>query len=296
MEMKLRKITVRLVVALALAISSEAYAQLFDYDGMCYQLTTETTVGVLGDRDALGDVVIPEKVSYEGKEYTVTSIGEFSFAFSKIRSVVIPASVTEISPYAFSAIQDGEGPHRYSNPELTSIEVAADNPVFASKNGALFNKHFTTLILAPKKVKKFIVPPTVDTIDSFAFYDCVSLQHIEMPSSVVSIGSEAFRNCSSLISIELPSLLREIEYCAFANCTALTSIKIPDSIKIISGSCFAYCTSLKSVTIPSSVKLIEAYAFYGCESLRLVKIPSSVKVIEDRAFDSTVKLVREDVY
>ena len=48
MKMKLRKITVRLVVALAMAISSEAYAQVFDYDGMAYQLRTKTTVGVLG--------------------------------------------------------------------------------------------------------------------------------------------------------------------------------------------------------------------------------------------------------
>ena len=50
-----------------------------------------------------GDITIPEKVTYEGVEYTVTAIGEFSFAECAITSVTIPTSVTTIGDYAFAA-------------------------------------------------------------------------------------------------------------------------------------------------------------------------------------------------
>ncbi len=50
-----------------------------------------------------GDVVIPEKVDYNGTSYNVTSIGDraFSYCFS-LTAVTIPSSVTGIGQSAFS--------------------------------------------------------------------------------------------------------------------------------------------------------------------------------------------------
>ena len=48
-------------------------------------------------------LVIPEKVTYEGIEYTVTTIGSGTFARSKIKHLVIPPSVREIKWQAFRA-------------------------------------------------------------------------------------------------------------------------------------------------------------------------------------------------
>ena len=48
------------------------------------------------------EVVIPESVEYEGKNYNVTSIGEYAFAeCSGITAVTIPNSVISINKYAF---------------------------------------------------------------------------------------------------------------------------------------------------------------------------------------------------
>ena len=50
----------------------------------------------------IGNVVIPSKVTYEGEEYSVTSIGSSAFCdCSSLTSITLPESVTEIGNEAF---------------------------------------------------------------------------------------------------------------------------------------------------------------------------------------------------
>ena len=50
-----------------------------------------------------GAVIIPESVTYNGKTYSVTSIGDQAFAdCSGLTSVIIPNSLTYIGPGSFS--------------------------------------------------------------------------------------------------------------------------------------------------------------------------------------------------
>lgn len=49
-----------------------------------------------------GDIVIPEKVTYNGVECSVTSIGEDAFYYcTSLTSITIPNSVTSIGEDAF---------------------------------------------------------------------------------------------------------------------------------------------------------------------------------------------------
>ena len=51
------------------------------------------------------------------------------------------------------------------------------------------------------EITDLVIPNSVTSIGSWAFYDCSGLTSIEIPSSVTYIGSRAFYACSSLKEI-----------------------------------------------------------------------------------------------
>ena len=89
-----------------------ASAETVEIDGIWYNLvsndkTAEVTRNPNLDKWVLvgsysGTIQMLEKVTYEGVEYSVTSIGSYAFDnCSGLTSVTIPNSVTSIGSYAF---------------------------------------------------------------------------------------------------------------------------------------------------------------------------------------------------
>ncbi len=77
-------------------------------DGIYYNLDADNlTAAVTSTPDGVdeysGSISIPESVTYEGKEYSVTAIGQQAFSLcSGLTSLTIPNSVTSIEQGAFS--------------------------------------------------------------------------------------------------------------------------------------------------------------------------------------------------
>ncbi len=140
----------------------------------------------------------------------VTTIGDSAFkGCSKLTSVTIPNSVTSIGSSAFYGctsltsvtIPDcvrsiGYGAFNYCT-SLISITVDSNNKNYCSENGVLFNKDKTILIQYPAKSERinYIIPNTVEEIESYAFYNSLSLTSITIPRTTISIGSSAFGGC-----------------------------------------------------------------------------------------------------
>ena len=162
---------------------------------------------------------------------SVTVIGEDAFSYCSLTSIVIPSSVTSIHGSAFIHCSF-----------LTSIKVSSDNPVYDSRNdcNAIIEKPSNTLIAGCQKT---IIPNSVTSIGSCAFYGKLNQRTIVIPQSVKSIGDWAFAENYCLKTITFPNGLKSIGEFAFFGC-GFISITIPKSVTNLEESAFDSCYDL----------------------------------------------------
>ncbi len=263
-----------LLLILLLFSSFSALAYGCKVDGIYYNLNNDDKTASVtymyfyysssDNKDAyVGNIIIPESITYSETTYSVTSIGEWAFAdCSGLTSVTIPNSVTSISNNAFF---DCSG--------LTSVTIP--NSVTSIGNGAFKDCSGLTSVT---------IPNSVTSIGEGAFFGCSGLTTMTIPNSVTSIGDLVFYGCSGLTSVTISNSVTSIGYGVFYGCTGLTTMTIPNSVTSIGDSAFSGCSSLTTVTIPNSVTSIGKYAFYNCSGLSSVTIPNSVTSIGYGAF------------
>jgi len=181
---------------------------------------------------------------------------------SGLSSINIPASVINLN-FAWSDFQ--------SCNNLTAINVDANNTAYVSENGVLFNKDKTTLLQYPQKKTgtSYVIPNTVTTIASEAFYNCSALTSITIPNSVTNIGSSAFYNCtpaevsipdmSSSFTPLLTSSLRKLTLTNIGTITTstlnsvttnLTELNLPNTLTSIANGSLSRFTNLASLSVP----------------------------------------------
>lgn len=265
--MKNFKLRATLILAMLLChISASANTEIWQ-KGISYTLGNDGTAAVNGI-SRITAAIIPEKVTYDGIEYAVTSIKEYAFAFqSNLASVVIPNSVTDIGDAAFANCT-----------RLISVDIS--NSVTEIRENAF---------IGCESLASIVIPNSVTYIGDYAFCECTSLASVVIPSSVTDIGKYAFWKCSSLASVVIPNSVAGIGDAAFGSCTRLASIVIPNSVTSIRASTFQDCTGLVSADIPCSVTSIGDGAFTSCNSLKkLVCHATTPPVFDDELWGAFV--------
>ena len=168
-----------------------------EVDGVFYIIGENNTAAITSsNKKYSGDFEIQNQVTYNGKTYSVTSIGESAFiGCDGLTSVSIPFNISSIGNSAFTNCSG-----------LTSITIP--NIVTSIGESTFFGCIGLTSIA---------IPNNVTTIGKSAFNGCSSLTSLIIPNSVTSIGEYAFRNCSSLTSVIVGSGVTSIGYDAFSS-------------------------------------------------------------------------------
>lgn len=80
-----------------------AYAQDFDSGDLMYSVLSpdDKTCAVTGYINMVSELEIPESVSFDGVEYSVTEIGQGAFRWSSVRNVSFPSTLEVIGESAF---------------------------------------------------------------------------------------------------------------------------------------------------------------------------------------------------
>lgn len=167
-----------------------------------YNDNTATVISTGGGEPYTGNIVIPDAISRNGTDYTVTEIGANAFSGSNIESIVLPNSITIINLEAFLGCES-----------LTSINIP--------NNVTMINIAAFTMCTNLKSIN---LPDSLSTIGRNAFTGCYSLTDIVIPANVTSIGASAFDSCTSL---------NKIEFLGTTTLPSINSGNIPEGIEII---------------------------------------------------------------
>lgn len=148
-----------------------------------------------------GHVTIPDEVTYNGLNYTVTVIGPYAFENCKnMTSVALPNTITTISNSAFKNCD-----------KLVNITIPTS--VTFIDGSAFYDCDDLTSI---------VIPDSLTTIESYAFYSCDKLSNLYLGKSLTLIGTDAFRG-SPLTYItclaETPPTLYTSSFNSYANTT-----------------------------------------------------------------------------
>lgn len=246
-------------------------------------------------------------IRYEGNDAVivvpdgVTRIEDNAFAVHdfaappKIKSITLPATVTEVGRRAFANLK-----------KMTSYTAPAgivyDNDAFyqcaklADEAGFVIIDNSAMAYFG--QAETVTVPEGTHTLRESLFRKCGELTSVRLPASLRTICAGAFAECESLESISLPDGMTEIGYMAFSDCTRLKGINLPASLVRLGDNVFSGCRAMadeqgfvmvnnvlysyfgteKDVIIPEGVDTIAAYAFEN-SNITSVKLPSTLKTL-----------------
>lgn len=123
-------------------------------------------------------------------------IGEYALYNTGINKFSVHSFMKDIGVGAIGACKN-----------LANVTCKKDNENFIVKNGILYTKDFSRVILCPagRAVANLELEQGVVTIDDGAFMYCARINKVTLPATVNYIGRDAFFNCTGLRMFIVPS-------------------------------------------------------------------------------------------
>lgn len=226
--------------------------------------------GAFYDCTSLENVILPPTLTHIAGYKGLISSG--AFEGSGIKSINIPASVTEIGMKAFA-----------SCPNLGSIAVDKQNTVYDSRENcnAIILTDGDSLIVGCKNT---FIPSTVKKLAVWSFFGVSGLRQIVIPKNVVSVRGNAFSNLTTEEEFLIP---------AIANCSNLERIIVEegnpvydsreDCNAIIETATKKLVIGTSNSTMPNSVTVLGCLSICNGRSSDFT-IPKHIKNLEPGVF------------
>lgn len=225
----------------------------------CNQYQTERgyDTGIFQGCTSLTNIIFPEGL---------TEIGRCWFFDSPIKTITIPASVTEIDSDAFRCCLDLE-------------EVVFEEGCSLETIGA-------TAFRKDASLETFSFPNTLKTIKAYAFENS-GLTSAVLPDSLETMYAGVFNGCADLASVTIPAgMTYEWGYDngAFEGSNSLKTVVFKPGVTKIDAGLFGWNEGIVDIEIPEGVTSIGARAFRRARSLKTVTLPKTLQTIDDDAF------------
>ena len=275
----------------------------------------------------IGNTLLEELIVPDG--YTEIKSGFFT-NYKKLKSVVLPATVIEICPYAFEGCSNltqinldnvmkvNRGAFyntKIENVDLSNVTFIGTNAFQGSSLtnvhiGANLDKIETKSLLNGTKVITVQYDGTMSTWNSVIKYDFarpgngitngnpyelfINNQEmsgtINIPVDVTNVGDFVFSGVSAIKEVVLHENVTSIGNYSFYK-TSIQNVKNMEALKTIGEYAFSE-TSLQNINIPDITTDIKSYAFSNCKSLTTVNITesSSLTNIGNGAFSGCIQL------
>ena len=214
---------------------------------------------------------------------SVRVIGPYAFAYTALREITIPATVTKIGESAY-----------YGCSAIESFTVAPSNTAYASFDGCLYSRDLTTLYLVPQMKETVTFSDTVKTIASGAFYKSL-VQELVVPPTVVSIEKGAFAGVLRLETLTVPFIGgsrtdTDTDYMMYifgGTVSKSNSIQPDGTYSYTTGDRSCTPTSLRKLTISEDITFIGEFAFAYLTEVTEIHWSGTVTYIDDYAFCQT---------
>jgi len=272
-------------LALSLILSIAGFAYDIEQDGIYYNfIEGKNEVAVSGSSKS--EVVIPNRIFYEGKEYVVTTINRGAFYDRRdLVTIQIGDSVRDIMNEAFSQCE------------------GLEKVIFGKMVKIIGDQSF----LWCSKIDSICIPDSVGAIGKSAFAGCTNLRYLEVGSKVSWFQASAFAQCQKLEHIifkkplslqnEYTSYALYFSESAFQNSTGMKRVDIEDLTAWCHTSGNGWPSSpltygpdlylngelITNLVIPDDAQSIGNYAFQNCPSIISVELPAKIWV-SDQAF------------
>lgn len=250
--------------------------------------------GIVFSKDGTKLVLYPAK--RPNTEYIIpegtTTIPGGTFNNSPLEKLVVAASVTTLAEGSFGNM-----------PNLTELDFA--------KGSKLTSLWWQNIISLPK-LKRLVLPESLEYIDDRGIRECHSLEEIVVPDGcklkalksncfsdtpalkkitfegstiLETIGDEVFQNMTNLESFTIPATVTSIGNRAFNGCSGLKNLTFAtgSQVKNLGDACFADC-GFESLALPDNIETIGKEAFRDCKQMKAVHLSATVKSIDPSAF------------